>query len=275
MIFHCLLLLLSISSAISSEKLDETTAVVGKFNAADVIESLNSRDLFKCVKHSKPMDCSEILENGNSESGVYTIWPRSRTSKCASLKVYCDMETTGGGWTVIQRRGDFGNAQNYFDKFWNDYKQGFGNLKREFWLGNENILAITNQAQYSVRFEVKNKEGVSVFAMHESFWIDGENEKYKLHLKDYSGNAGNAMSSHNEKEFYTKDQPNVPSNVKLGNVKHTGGWWYNTFTSTSLNGLNNNGEQLSNVQQGMSWVTFGAYTGTILSSEIKVRSERF
>ncbi|GFQ92271.1 hypothetical protein TNCT_349331, partial [Trichonephila clavata] len=32
------------------------------------------------------------------------------------------------------QRGDFGNAQNYFDKTWKDYKDGFGNLKREFWL---------------------------------------------------------------------------------------------------------------------------------------------
>ncbi|PRD22932.1 UNVERIFIED_CONTAM: Techylectin-5A [Trichonephila clavipes] len=89
----------------------------------------------KCPKHFKPMDCEEVMENGNSKSGVYTIWPRSRVGSCPSIQVYCDMETDGGGWTVIQRRGNFGNAQNYFDKTWIDYKTGFGNVKREFWIG--------------------------------------------------------------------------------------------------------------------------------------------
>ncbi|GFR21121.1 techylectin-5A [Trichonephila clavata] len=256
------------------EKFEETDERGIKANVADVLESLNSKDVFKCVKHSKPIDCKEVLENGNTESGVYTIWPRSRSAHCAAIEVYCDLETAGGGWTVIQRRGDYGNAQNYFDKTWKDYKEGFGNLRGEFWLGNENIVAITGQALYSIRFDMKNKEGKSVFAVYESFWIDDESQKYKLHLQDYSGNAGDALTPHSGKEFYTKDQPNKPSDVKLGEVKHTGGWWFNTFTSSTLNGLNNNGEKLSNVQQGMSWNPFGGYSGSLVFSEIKVRPGR-
>ncbi|GBN52060.1 hypothetical protein AVEN_232619-1 [Araneus ventricosus] len=45
------------------------------------------------------MDCAELLENGVTESGVHTVYPRSRLSTCKSIDVYCDMETDGGGWT--------------------------------------------------------------------------------------------------------------------------------------------------------------------------------
>ncbi|GBO15500.1 hypothetical protein AVEN_245981-1 [Araneus ventricosus] len=51
-------------------------------------------------KNDKPMDCAELLENGVTESGVQTVYPRSRIFACKSIDVYCDMETDGGGWTI-------------------------------------------------------------------------------------------------------------------------------------------------------------------------------
>ena len=38
------------------------------------------------------------------------------------VKAYCLEE----GWTVIQSRGQFGNAKDHFVKQWDDYVQGFG-----------------------------------------------------------------------------------------------------------------------------------------------------
>ncbi|CAC5388601.1 unnamed protein product [Mytilus coruscus] len=72
----------------------------------------------------RPTDCSEI-PNG-SISGVYKIFANNN---CVS--VYCDMK--GDGWTVIQRRQD-GSTEFYRD--WSDYKNGFGSLKGEHWLGD-------------------------------------------------------------------------------------------------------------------------------------------
>jgi hypothetical protein len=48
-------------------------------------------------------------------------------------------------WTVIQRRI---NGTIDFYREWNDYKNGFGDLQTEFWLGNEKIHQLTNQGQY-------------------------------------------------------------------------------------------------------------------------------
>ncbi|GFY77289.1 techylectin-5A [Trichonephila inaurata madagascariensis] len=279
---YCAVTFLSISfNFISAATLGRSVDVTSRHSFAEITRSPNydeemmKKCLAKCKKHERPMDCQEVLENGNKESGVYTIWPRSRIGNCQSTDVYCDMETAGGGWTVLQRRGNFGNAQNYFDKNWADYKHGFGNLKREFWLGNDNIFAITNQGQYSVRFDMKNKEGKSAFSVYETFWIEEESQKYKLHLQDHSGSAGDALGPHNLKEFYTKDKPNIPSNAKKDGPRHTGGWWYNVFPSSNLNGLNNHGGSHKNIEQGMAWNPFGWYTSTLTFSEIKVRSKNF
>ena len=53
------------------------------------------------------------------------------------------MTTDGGGWTVIQRK--IGDASVNFFRNWNDYKEGFGDLQNEHWLGNKylHIMSLT------------------------------------------------------------------------------------------------------------------------------------
>lgn len=94
------------------------------------------------------------------------------------LKVYCEQEIADGGWTVryffiifkrkfqkiiflkvIQRRDDFGEPRENFNRDWADYKNGFGDPAKEFWLGNENIYMLTNNEDYSLRLELEDFEG--------------------------------------------------------------------------------------------------------------------
>ena len=74
--------------------------------------------------------CNDILKKGKVESGIYEIKIGSKIKS-----VYCDMDSKGGGWTIIQRRGDFGRPKDYFLRNWLDYKDGFGDPAEDFWLG--------------------------------------------------------------------------------------------------------------------------------------------
>ncbi|KAL7976121.1 hypothetical protein Chor_008369 [Crotalus horridus] len=56
--------------------------------------------------------------------GVFDIQPPGGQA----FKVFCDMDE--GGWTVIQRRQD-GSVD--FDRLWDAYKDGFGNLTGGWW----------------------------------------------------------------------------------------------------------------------------------------------
>ncbi|XP_015929441.3 techylectin-5A-like [Parasteatoda tepidariorum] len=222
----------------------------------------------ECDLHQKPVDCAEIFENGLRKSGIYEVYPKSKNLGCSSFKVYCDMETDGGGWTVIQRRGDFKRPIDYFYKTWKQYKEGFGSLRRDFWLGNDNIHALTYQKRYSARFDL-GTDNETAHALYNNFWIEDEDFKYKLHITDYSGTAGDSMSHHNNGIFSTKDQEAGPRNCAK---VHKGGWWYQpTCYKANLNGLYLKGYYKEKMWNATIWGHWKDFYVSLSTVEIKIR----
>ncbi|GBN61256.1 Techylectin-5A [Araneus ventricosus] len=250
---------------------DICSAAAVKFGALKP-QASKEGDCSKCPKHERPMDCAELMGNGVTENGVYTIYPRSRLASCKSIDVYCDMETDGGGWTVIQRRGQYGNGEDYFVKKRKEFKEGFGNLKREFWLGNDKIYSITNQGQYAVRMDMKHENGTSSFSRYENFWIENEDAKYTLRLSECSGPGGDSIGNHDGWAFYTVDQPNKSEDE---NTTRSGGWWRNSRRTSSLNGLNLYKTDRVDSLDGITWITFGGFINSLKATEIKVRPKKF
>lgn len=85
-----------------------------------------------CTNITPRKDCLEFLQNGFKKNGIY----RLKGLGLQILLVYCDQSTQGGQWMVFQRRQD-GSVD--FNRKWDDYKIGFGNLEGEFWFGNHYI----------------------------------------------------------------------------------------------------------------------------------------
>ena len=96
------------------------------------------------------------------------------------------MDTTPGrGWTVFQRRV---NGSVDFYKNWTDYKNGFGNLPGEFWLGLDKIHRLSATGQNVLRVDLRSFENKRDYAVYKSFSVGDESEAYILNVGNYSGN---------------------------------------------------------------------------------------
>ena len=126
-------------------------------------------------------NCAEVYRSGQVNSGVYKIDPGDGLG---DFKVYCDHKTAGGGWTVFQKRFD-GSVDFYHG--WDDYKQGFGNLNGEFWLGLDKIHRLTVSSSNRLRVDLEDKKGKRTVANYSSFSVASENAKYQLSVGSYSG----------------------------------------------------------------------------------------
>ncbi|XP_032067833.1 tenascin-X-like isoform X3 [Thamnophis elegans] len=211
-----------------------------------------------------PRDCSEEIKNGPGASRVTTIYLGGNRER--PLRVFCDMETDGGGWIVFQRRM---NGETDFWRDWQSYALGFGNLTREFWLGNNALHQITSSGDYELRVDLRAGEE-SVYATYQHFRVDPPADHYRLHLGSYQGTAGDAFSYHSGSVFSTRDRD--PNRVIIPcAISYRGAWWYRNCHYTNLNGLYANNRD----HQGVNWFNWKGFEFSIPFTEMKLRPSSF
>uniref|UniRef100_A0A8C4F9F9 Si:ch211-157b11.8 n=1 Tax=Dicentrarchus labrax TaxID=13489 RepID=A0A8C4F9F9_DICLA len=169
----------------------------------------------------------------------------------------CDMETAGGGWTVIQNRQD-GSLD--FNRTWQEYREGFGSLQGEHWLGNAALYALTATGQHQLRIELEDWHQQKRHATYNNFKVASEAQRYRLTAREYSGDAGNALSyskryNHDGRSFSTADRDH--DRYAAGNCGqyYGAGWWFDACLAANLNGRYYRG-RYSGVTNGIYWGTW-------------------
>ncbi|GFO38481.1 ficolin-1 [Plakobranchus ocellatus] len=147
-------------------------------------------------------------------------------------QILCDTHTDGGGWIVFQKRAT-GDMDFYRD--WTSYREGFGSLTEDFWMGNEALYNLTDKDPYELRIDIRIKNGQEVFARYPNFRVEDESNKYRLQIGPYSGTAGDGLTYHNKMFFSTFDRENDKHATLNCAIHNPGGWWYNACIHAVLN----------------------------------------
>ena len=130
-------------------------------------------------------DCLEVYEKGWKIDGVYGV--------CADDDFYrptlCRMSLYGGGWTVFQNRFD---GSLSFKQKWKSYKIGFGDLRKEFWYGNDMLHNLTFGNTNQLLVYMKHRDGVEYYPLFNRFNVESESNKYQLSVGEKENiNKGN------------------------------------------------------------------------------------
>ncbi|XP_051991965.1 angiopoietin-1-like [Xyrauchen texanus] len=236
--------------------------------AKDGVTAVVPNSTKQADEERKYRDCADLYQARFQKNGVYTI----NISPQETKKVYCNMESAGGGWTVIQRRED-GSVD--FQKTWKEYKMGFGSVSAEHWLGNEFVHILTNQRQYALRVELTDWDGHQAFSQYDWFRIDSEKQNYRLFLKSHSGTAGrqSSLAIHGA-DFSTKDMDNDNCTCKCA-LMLSGGWWYDACGPSNLNGMYYRQGQHVGKFNGIKWHYFKGPSYSLRTTVMMIRPVDF
>uniref|UniRef100_A0A287AIY5 Tenascin n=1 Tax=Sus scrofa TaxID=9823 RepID=A0A287AIY5_PIG len=191
-----------------------------------------------------PRDCSQAMLNGDTTSGLYTIYVNN--DKAQKLEVFCDMTSDGGGWIVSITEPDFFRTHP------------------ALWL-----LKITAQGQYELRVDLRD-HGETAYAVYDRFSVGDARTRYKLKVEGYSGTAGDSMAYHNGRSFSTfdKDTDSAITNCALS---YKGAFWYKNCHRVNLMGRYGDNSH----SQGVNWFHWKGHEYSIQFAEMKLRPSNF
>lgn len=221
-------------------------------------------------------DCYDAMMEGANQSGIYAIQPINTKT---SFNVYCDMETDGGGWTMLLKRQD-GSVDFY--RNWADCKNGFGNLEGDYWLGLDNMYLLThlNSDPPQMRVDLADWEGNTAFAKYDRFSVGNEDSVYTLSVSGYlsSSTSGDSLTlndgtgPHNGQRFSTPDRDNDQLSANHCAVQFHGPWWHNKCYSSLLTGrYYTSGGPRNSAPHGIIWHTWKGHYYSLRLADIKIR----
>eukprot|EP00736_Rhodelphis_marinus_P000713 Rmarinus@m.19555 len=207
--------------------------------------------------------CQSILaENPDAASGVYLI---QTDPEMNPVSVWCDMETEGGGWTVIQSRV---NDDTSFYRTWNDYEVGFGDPTTNIWIGLQNMHYLTNAGNAELRIEM-TYAGSQYYEHYSHFMVGTPGSYYQLTASGAYGTAGDSLTYHSGRLFSTYDADHDSYSYSCSST-FSGAWWYGACHHSNLNGLYLGGSH-SSYADGVNWYHLSGYYYSLEHVRMMVR----
>ena len=175
------------------------------------------------------------------------------------------MDKFGGGWTRILYRS---TTKTSFNLKWYAYKNGFGDLQGDGWLGLEKIYRLTKHRPAALLISLYDRSRNWYFPQYKTFQVGSEATKYQLRIGNFTGDGGDSLSHHNKAKFSTYDNDNDGTSTNCAS-SYRGGWWY--YRSCFYGKLT--GEPYSSTTTSnyyIKWNTRGSYAMHTAIMEIKL-----
>ena len=143
---------------------------------------------------------------------------------------------------LVQQNVD---GSNFFNRSWEEFKDGFSDRRGNYWLGNELLYQLTSSRSYKLRFDLQATNGSWYYAEYSSFVVYSEASGYTMRVSAYSGNVADAFAWHDGMKFTTYDRDNDPWTSADNNnncaVLNGGGFWHNSCARASVNTVRGRG----------------------------------
>ena len=211
-------------------------------------------------------DCTDLTALGVTASGQH--WVRLAEGDPPAA-VFCNMVSDGGGWTVFQRRKNEPEQVSFY-RYWQEYRDGFGDVSGQFWLGNELIHRLTARRPHQLRIVMNAFDGAWRYAEYDTFSVANETDNYRLSVSGYSGTAGDALSYHNGKPFSTRDRDNDLYAASCSR-QFKGGWWYGRCHRANLNGHYYPDSVVASHATGVSWFDWLGHENSLMLVAMQMR----
>ncbi|KAK6180401.1 hypothetical protein SNE40_012565 [Patella caerulea] len=174
----------------------------------------------RCYRRMK--DCTDgMLEPSYAGKGLALyVQPNPDVEP---FKVYCIMNY-GGRTHVLYHLSESTNLT----RNWEAYRNGFGVLTGDHWLGLEYVYHLVNSRNFKLEFETRNSLNNQFKQTYSNFKIANETDGYRItSVGTFSGPMADCMTDLLEIPFSTYDHGDA--NGLECAAAYGGGWWFRDY----------------------------------------------
>ena len=115
-----------------------------------------------------------------------------------------------------------------FYREWAEYKNGFGVIDGEFFIGLDKLHSLTSTLKpVELWIQLQDFENRIYNIKYNNFQVGNETENYKLiKVGNYNGILGDSFTQHVGFSFTTKDRDNDVNPYGNCAEAYTGAWWF-------------------------------------------------